>query len=263
MEEFFARQAETYEEAVPIMKNIARNCIALIPPITSSSIVLDNACGPGTVTGEIMKQITPGVTPEIHAVDLSVPMIEQLKKKEWASKVQYSTMDAQELKYPDDKFTHSFTNFVVMALPKPVQAAKEVYRTLKPGATAVFTTWKELGYMSLFHSAQKKVRPDSELLPGPRVIPSEWMGAAKLRSTLEDAGFQSQNIEVTIDQEAMSSMWGPGLDLMKGVITKDIVEGWTEIEQKQFGEAFEEQIAHEKRDPHQMQMVAWIAVARK
>jgi ubiquinone/menaquinone biosynthesis C-methylase UbiE len=72
-------------------------------------------------------------------------MLEQLRKHDWAAQVQSEVMDAQELKYPDDKFTHSFTNFALMAIPDPAKAAKQIYRTLKPGGTAALTTWKQLG----------------------------------------------------------------------------------------------------------------------
>jgi len=211
-----------------------------------------------------MKQSFPGGTPEFYATDYSAPMIEQLRKKEWASKVHVSVMDAQELSFPDDHFTHSFTDFALMAIPNPEKAAKQIYRTLRPGGTAVLTTWKELGYMVIFHDAQKKVKPDSEFLPGPRSIGGEWMTDTKLRTTLEAAGFQSNHIKITTDQAVMSSdMWGPGLDLMKGVLIKDIVQGWTDKEQEQYNEVLDKQFDHENANPRPTTMVAWVVVARK
>jgi hypothetical protein len=51
-------------------------------------------------------------------------MLEQLRKHDWASRVHSETMDAQDLKYPDDKFTHSFTNFALMIMPEPLKAVK-------------------------------------------------------------------------------------------------------------------------------------------
>ena len=100
-----------------------------------------------------------------------------------------------------------------MAIPDPLKAVKQIYRTLKPGGTAAITTWKHMGYMVIFHDAQRKVKPDSKLLPGPRGIAEEWMGDTKFRSTLEAAGFQTKNIEITTETAITSSdMWGKGLE---------------------------------------------------
>ena len=263
-EHFFQKVAETYEDSVPIMKVIARNVIKRTPPITSDSVILDNACGPGIVTGQIIKESNSNPTPQFFAADLSPAMLEQLRKHDWASKVQAEVMDAQDLKYPDDKFTHSFTNFALMGLPDPLKAAQQIYRTLKPGGTAALTTWKHLGYMIIFHEAQRKVKPDSEFLPGPRAIAGEWMGDTKFRSTLEAAGFQAQDIEITTETATMSSdMWGAGLELMKNKLVSDIVQGWTDKEKEEYNIALKEQFELEHAHPRPTEVVAWAAVARK
>ena len=41
MEKVFSKMAETYEDSVPIMKDVARNVIKRTPPITSDSVILD------------------------------------------------------------------------------------------------------------------------------------------------------------------------------------------------------------------------------
>lgn len=262
--DFFQKMAETYEDSIPIMKDIAQTVIKRTPPITSNSIVLDNACGPGIVTGQIMKQLPSNTSPHFFAADFSPAMLEQLRKHDWASKVQSEVMDAQELKYPDENFTHSFTNFALMAMPDPLKAAKQIYRTLKPGGTAALTTWKQLGYMVIFHDAQMKVKPDSECRPGPRGISGEWMSDTKLRSTLEEAGFQAKDIEITTETATMSSaMWNSGLELMKGVLVADVVQGWTDEEKEEYNGVLKEQFEHENTHPRPTEMVAWVAVAQK
>lgn len=264
MEHYFQKVAETYEDAVPIVKDIARAVVKRTPPITSNSTVLDNACGPGIVTGEIIKELPPNATPQLFAADLSPAMLEQLRRHEWGPKVQSQTMDAQDLQFPDDKFTHSFTNFALMAIPDPLKAVKHIYRTLKPGGTAALTTWKQLGYMAIFHDAQRKVKPDSEYLLGPRAISAEWASDTKLRTTLEEAGFQAKDIEITTETAIMSSdKWGTGLELMKGLLVNDVVQGWADTEKQEYNAAITEQFEHEKAHPRPTEMVAWVAIARK
>jgi ubiquinone/menaquinone biosynthesis C-methylase UbiE len=263
IEHLFLKVAETYEDSVPFMKDIAQAVIKRMPPITSDSIVLDNACGPGIVSGQIIKSLPSNTTPQFFAADLSPPMLEQLRKHDWASRVYSETMDAQDLKYPDDKFTHSFTNFALMIMPEPLKAAKHIYRTLKPGGTAALTTWKKQGYMVIFHDAQRKVKPDSEYLPGPRAISSEWMSDTKFRSTLEEAGFQAEDIQITTETATMSSDLWEGLGPMKDMLFKDVVQGWTEKEKDEYHVALKEQFEYENAHPRQNEMVAWVAVARK
>lgn len=264
IEHFFQKVAETYEDSIPIMKDVAQTVIRRTPPITSDSVVLDNACGPGIVTGQIIQSLPSNTTPQFFAADFSPAMLEQLRKHDWASRVHAETMDAQDLQYPDNKFTHSFTNFALMAMPDPLKAAKHIYRTLKPGGTAALTTWKQLGYMVIFHDAQRKVKPDSEYLPGPRGISVEWMSDTKFRSTLEEAGFLAKDIQITTETATMSSdMWGSSLELMKSLLAKDVVQGWTEKEKEEYDVALKEQFELENAHPRPTEMVAWVAVARK
>src|SRR5256885_11691603 len=197
MDQFFEKVAETYEDSFPFMKDVARNVIQRTPPLTSESVILDNACGPGIITGEIIKHTQPNTTPEFFAADYSSAMIEQLRKHDWASKVNAEVLDAQDLKLPDDKFTHSFTNFAVMAFPDPLKAAKHIYRTLKPGGTAALTTWKKTGYMIVFHDAQRKGKPDSRFLQTPFGIPEECQSDWKLRRTLVELEVQAKDMEIT------------------------------------------------------------------
>jgi hypothetical protein len=71
MEHLFLKVAETYEDSVPFTKDIAQAVIKRMPPITSDSIILDNACGPGIVSGQITKSLPSNTTPQFFAADLS------------------------------------------------------------------------------------------------------------------------------------------------------------------------------------------------
>lgn len=55
--------------------------------------------------------------------------------------VETKVMRAQKLTFPNEYFTHSFTNFVVPNLDEPEVAAKHIWRTLKRRGVAVVFTW--------------------------------------------------------------------------------------------------------------------------
>lgn len=115
------------------------------PPITASSYILDNACGPGIVSAEI-KVLHPDA--RIMATDFSPAMIDEvqarIKSQGWKN-VTTDVLDARDLScLPDEKFTHVFMN---LGLPAPgdreesVTAVREVFRVLKPGGVAMFSSW--------------------------------------------------------------------------------------------------------------------------
>ena len=263
MNDFFEKAAETYEHYAPIMSDFALESVRSVPPITSTSVVLDNACGPGIVSGQIISHYKSGeALPEMYATDFSKAMIRMLHKKPWADNVTTEVMDARDLKFPDDKFSHSFTNFALMALPKEeaVKAAKQLYRTLMPGGTAVVTTWKKLGYMIVFHDAQKTVKPDAELKPGP--LPAEWMTEDMLRDVLGEGGFKDVKIHTkreTID----SGAWVDSLAIMQPMVVNHVTVGWTEDEKKAYNGSLNRQYERERKHPRSCDMVAFVAVAKK
>jgi len=81
--EHFDKVAATYESgSTNRTTNFARDLIALVPPISQTSIVLDNASGPEIITGEILKQsVASDPPPHIYATNISPAMIQILRKK--------------------------------------------------------------------------------------------------------------------------------------------------------------------------------------
>ena len=263
MSDFFEKAADSYDRVAPLMRDFALESIRSVPPITSTSVVHDNACGPGIVSGQIIDQYKPGeALPKMYATDFSKAMIRVLHKHSWADKITTEVMDARDLKFPDEKFSHSFTNFALMALSKEdaVKATRQLYRTLVPGGTAVVTTWKELGYMVVFHDAQKSVKPDAELKPGP--LPAEWMTEGMLRDVLHEGGFK--DLQIHTKRESMdSAAWVESLELMMAMVVNHVTAGWTEDEKKAYNESLKRQCEKEKQNPRSCDMVAFIAVAKK
>jgi SAM-dependent methyltransferase len=156
------------------------------------------------------------------------------------------------LSFPDNKLTHSFTNFAIMAMPEPDKVAAHIYRTLKPGGTAVITTWKHIGYVhgglfTRFRRPQKHQyqNPILLFLPNGLQTPSFVM-------SLVGAGFQpATNIEIKTHSEIISTaIWGME---RAGKRTRSI----------NGHDALKKQIETEEASPSDVEMVAWLAVVRK
>lgn len=123
---------------------IARHTMTLLPtpPFPADAIIHDAACGLGPVTESILAT-APAPTIKIHATDITPPMInvynQSAEARHWPCRAEI--MDAQKLAFPDATFSHVFLSFGLPIMNDPVAAAREMYRTLRPGGTAVTAFW--------------------------------------------------------------------------------------------------------------------------
>ncbi|KAI9846076.1 MAG: hypothetical protein M1837_004332 [Sclerophora amabilis] len=233
--EHFDKISANYERLTGgCTRDVARHLLSLGPPITSTSTILDNGCGSGVVTDEIFKSQAPTALPAtIHAVDVSPGMVQLTQAKAerggWQN-VKTGVMGAEELTFPDNTFSHSFSNFVVFFAPDAVKATSQIHRTLKPGGTALITAWDHLGFLPPALKVQKDIRPD--LPPFKMPIPDEWFTASHFEKVLSSAGFEK--ISMTQKQTAMREA---DLDGLAGIISEfliKITESWTDAEKEQW-----------------------------
>ncbi len=171
-------------------------------------------------------------------------------------------MDAQELSYIDNTFTHIFMNMGIFLLPNPEKGASEMYRTLKPGGVAVITSIKQVGWIRIFQAAQKEVKPEDPLWGDP--LKKEWNTKEKLSSVVQAGGFKPEDIEIKMTRASQpSDMLRDFLASMKDNMAKIITKDWSEVEKRRFELVLEEKIEKEMSDPQESEVIAWAAVARK
>lgn len=271
--EHFDKHAERYEDKNGGVTNVMyQHLLALCAsgpfpsPITPSSIIHDNASGPGTLVGEVIQlpQFAVENVPKIYCTDVSPAMIKALDAKGWNLKygVEGAVMDGQELSFPDNKFTHSFTNASIFLFPDPVKGTKEIYRTLKPGGVALVTTIRRSGRLTPFHNAQKRVRPDEK--PWQGLQAPEWYESAYLKKLMLEGGFVDdqlaiQSFTVPFEMKDFVRLQGEAIDLF----TKVLTQGWSQGEVEEFEVALQDEFKAyiEAGTPSSMEM--WIAIAKK
>jgi ubiquinone/menaquinone biosynthesis C-methylase UbiE len=124
--------------------------LTIDPPITRSSYILDNACGPGIVSEKIKLM---HLDAKIMAADIAPRMNDQvqqaIKANGW-SNMQTAVLGIRDLStLKDGTFTHVFTN---LGLPVPgdlgsgPKITKEIFRVLKIGGVALISPWA--GYIT-------------------------------------------------------------------------------------------------------------------
>ncbi|KAI0436788.1 S-adenosyl-L-methionine-dependent methyltransferase [Xylaria telfairii] len=164
----------------------------LIPPFKEGDVVHDNACGSGAVTESIMAKNPPNI--QIHATDINPQFVAGVQalseKKQWP--VSTAVMSAQEITFPDNLFTQSITSFAFHCLGDHDQAARQVYRTLKPGGIAIATVWIFMPHVAALQHAHWRTRGRDG--PMPALLPLEEFKESDLRVALQVGGFKNENI---------------------------------------------------------------------
>ena len=132
--EGWSRVASLYDES---WSNLTRQFIdplLEVADITSGMKVLDVACGPGYVAGQIHKR---GAL--VTGIDFSPAMI-TLAKKLYPG-IDFREGDAQQLDFSDSSFDRVVMNFGMLHLARPSEAIAEASRVLKKGGRYAFTVW--------------------------------------------------------------------------------------------------------------------------
>ncbi|CAO2654945.1 Nn.00g116780.m01.CDS01 [Neocucurbitaria sp. VM-36] len=214
-------------------RELARYLISIAPSFTPDSKDLDNACGNGIIAQEILLS-NPNVPLNIACVDGAPAMVDlarhAVQARNSSATLSFDVVPGEKLTFPDEQFTHSITNQGILFFNDGAKGAREIYRTLKPGGTAIVTSWKNLGYIDLIHKAQKAIRPSDTLFRIP--ISDDWYSAAFLEKTLGDAGFQDVAVHEKKVHYAAKSV-----EEMCGYLVKlfgQLVKGWSEEEIGQF-----------------------------
>jgi SAM-dependent methyltransferase len=268
----FTSVIDVYEHRIGhVCRAVASHIPALLQSFPSSGgTVLDNACGTGAASEEFLKKFPNA---DIFAADVVLPMVEAFKavmatKPELQKQVkEVRVEDAQALTFADDTFDASITNFGLFFLPDPVAGAKQIYRTLKPGGTAVVTLWKVFGFKPILWDIQDQLKPANPLTELPLMEP--WCDPALTEKTLKEGGFGQ--VEFTVVKEGL---WGKEKEHFKTVLLENLgtmaMHNWTEEERAQLP-AYISKVVDEQQGKFcitdgakvGVQMEAWVAIATK
>jgi ubiquinone/menaquinone biosynthesis C-methylase UbiE len=108
-------------------------CAYFLPHLKPNHRVLDLGCGPGSITADIAALVPEG---SVIGLDYGQPVIEiaNAKAKELGlSNCSFQVGDVTSLPFEDDSFDVVHTHQVLIHLPDPVSALKEMRRVCKKG----------------------------------------------------------------------------------------------------------------------------------
>ncbi|KAF2232262.1 S-adenosyl-L-methionine-dependent methyltransferase [Viridothelium virens] len=265
---YFSQLSKIYDRQTggTTRTNFAQLLPHIDPPIISSSIIHDNASGPGTASSVILTQAN-SQPPKISGTDSVPDMItafrDNITKNSWTT-VTASVMDSHHLQFPENTFTHSITNFSIFTFKDDVEAMKEVYRTLQPNGVAVVTTWKHFGVTGIIHTVQRAIRPDLPLMQQPNSGRFVMDSDTYLRLVMAKAGFEEAKMElVQKDLFANGEAADGVVEFMSGGFFEKAREGYTEEEKGKWEGEVRKAVERETEDYGGLRMHMWAVLARK
>lgn len=190
-------------ELLPMFELFSRDALGLVQP-RSGSRVLDVAAGPGTLT--LMAAATGCA---VSTIDFSPEMVKNLERRLSEARLGADVRlgDGQHLPWQDAEFDAAFSMFGLMFFPDRPRGFRELYRTLKPGGTAVVSSWAPFhGIFASIMAAMRAVLPEIPFGSGkgPLGDPAEFA------SELAAAGFSEVTITAvthTLSAESPATVW--------------------------------------------------------
>ncbi|KAF1921393.1 hypothetical protein BDU57DRAFT_510172 [Ampelomyces quisqualis] len=245
----------------------ASHNLSLIGSIPSGSVIHDNACGDGAVSRAILSSGASDV--KIHATDIDQIFLDSLSEavsnNSWP--VEVSNQKSESLSFADDYFTHSINNIgIIFASNGGLDGAKEIYRTLKPGGTAVVNCWADITWLPPFIKTVAVTRGTPPAKP-----PVTWADGVQIKKIMAEAGFAPENTRIE-----QSEVWAKTSDLRawaehSWAFLGGMMGGWQEGDEAKWDQAVdimvESMLAQEgtKKVDGEVHMKAsqWVVIATK
>ena len=179
------------ETTMQMLAQYAEEVIAA-SKLKSDAIVLDVACGPGTLALMAAREVK-----EVHGIDFSESMLalfQQNAARGGHTNITICYGDAQTLPYPAEMFDAAFSMFGLMFFPDRHKSFAEIHRTLKPGGTIAVTSWAPVDQspaMQTMFGALRAIKPD---LPEPQRAVATLENPDVFKTEMLAAGFSQVEI---------------------------------------------------------------------
>lgn len=168
----------------------------LLPQLQPGMRLLDIGCGPGTITTGLARAVAPGL---VDGIDLVPAVVEQARShlaESGLTNVSFDTGSVYELAFADASFDVVHAHQVLQHLARPVLAAQEAFRVLRPGGLvairdadyATMQAWPRVPeltrWLEVYHAVAARNGADCD---AGRRVPS-W---------LREAGFTDLQVSAT------------------------------------------------------------------
>ncbi|WP_378735647.1 class I SAM-dependent methyltransferase [Nocardia brasiliensis] len=185
--------ADGYAEFAPAIMRPFSDRALEFASLTASSQVIDVAAGTGILSLLAAPQVA-----QVQAIDFSGPMIERLTtaaKAAGLTNIEARVGDGQALPFDSDRFDAGFSMFGLMFFPERIKGFAELFRVLRPGGTAVVSSWApvaESPLMRMMFGALRAADPSSQE-PQPNYLSLE--NPEVFQTEMRRVGFEAVSIQ--------------------------------------------------------------------
>ncbi|MGH8914778.1 MAG: class I SAM-dependent methyltransferase, partial [Acidimicrobiia bacterium] len=173
--------------------------------VSAGQRVLDVGCGPGSLTGELVRRLGSGA---VAAVDPSEPFLAAVGERYPGVDAQRAT--AEELPFLDETFDASLAQLVVHFMKDPVAGLREMQRVTRRQGVVAACVWDFAGAQSPlgpFWDVARRLDPkveDESHLPGVR---QGHLGELFRRSGLDRV--EETGLTVAVEHQSFDDWWEP------------------------------------------------------
>lgn len=173
--------------------------------IESGQSALDVGCGPGSLTGELVRRLGPSA---VAAIDPSASFVDVASSRHPGVDVRRA--GAEEIPFPDQAFDAVLAQLVVHFMKEPLAGIREMGRVTRRGGVVAACVWDHAGGegpLAVFWSAARQ-------MSGPVDDESELAGTRKghLRQIFHDSGLTGifdSSLTVGVEYESFDEWWEP------------------------------------------------------
>ena len=197
--------AESYDRFMGRYSTQLSAALADLAGVESGQHVLDVGCGPGVLTGELVRRLGAD---SVAAVDPSEPFVAAARERHPGVDVRLAP--AEELPFADDEFDAALAQLVVHFMRDPVAGLAEMKRVTRAGGAVAACVWDLAGGrapLAPFWRAVRDLDPAAD-------DESDMAGAreghlAELFSTAGLRDVEEAELVATVELASFEEWWEP------------------------------------------------------
>jgi SAM-dependent methyltransferase len=201
----FEVAAEAYDRFMGRYSVLLAPQLADLAGVTGDQRALDVGCGPGALTGELVRRL--GAT-AVSAVDPSESFVAATAARYPGVTVRRAA--AEDLPFPERSFDRALAQLVVHFMPDPVAGLAEMRRVTRPDGVVAACVWDHAGGtgpLGLFWGTARELDPvvdDESELPGTREGHlAELFASAGLRD------IEARTLSADLEHPTFDDWWEP------------------------------------------------------